>query len=222
MLESYLLTTLYFCLQLSNMYVVENIKVCNIKTKILGRLNKYVSTNSFFLDLILLCLGLFNYKNWGQRYKVNTIKNFTHLFHSCKTRNIGLGKKDRKKRTTCNIQRISRKNAQRCENFLKTLMYFEIFGYLVQLSNQKLAIIKEEVLDQPENNGKMTSHSNFEPSRSNFKVSFRIQFVNFRFSLVSLEKFGYHKQSFNAKPFTVKQGMSNQWSKHVSYKATGK
>ena len=65
MLESYLLTTLYFCLQLSNMYVVENIKVCNIKTKILGRLNKYVSTNSFFLDLILLCLGLFNYKNWG-------------------------------------------------------------------------------------------------------------------------------------------------------------
>ena len=97
-------------------------------------------------------------------------------------------------------------------------MYFEIFGYLVQSSNQKPAIIKQDVFDQPEDNGEMTSHSNFGPSHSNFKVSFGIQFVNFRFNLVRLEKFGYHKQSFNAKPFTVKQGMSNQWSKYRKIK----
>ena len=66
MFESYL-SALYFCLQLSNMYVegkykrkTKILKNCGIKRQLFRRLSTYVDTETFFLNLALFCLRFFN------------------------------------------------------------------------------------------------------------------------------------------------------------------
>ena len=75
-------------------------KNCSNKTQLLRIFNKYVSTKSFFLDLILFCLGFFDSAECVLSYKVYSINNLSQFFHSCKTRNIDLAGKHQL--ATCN------------------------------------------------------------------------------------------------------------------------